>query len=186
MSVSVLSDAHGTGSWITDHGTVGAPAASDMAAVSSSLDEVLSAELHGAQLAMGCTAEELLLAALGRTVARTIGEGTVIVDVVSGPERAGFRRVAVACVAHRGLSGAELLAAARPDISNHPSADLSFAYGAGPRTEQSAHSLALHIHADTVTTTRLDWKFDSRGFDHHTVQELAEQFPLALIEVTSG
>ncbi|OBB13926.1 hypothetical protein A5761_18235 [Mycolicibacterium setense] len=186
MSVSVLPDASGTGSWIADHGTVGAPVASDMTAVSGSLDAVLSAELHGAQIAMGCTAEELLLAALGRTVARAIGEGTVIVDVVSGPERAGFRRVGVPCVAHRGLSGAELLAAARPVDADRPSADLSFAYGAGPRAGRSEHPLALHVHADTENTVRLDWWFDSRSFDRCTVQELAEQFPLALIEVTSG
>lgn len=32
----------------------------------------------------------------------------------------------------------------------------------------------------------LQWRFDSRSFDDATVQELAEQFPLALIEVTSG
>lgn len=186
MSVSVLPDASGAGSWIADHGTVGAPVASDMAAVSSALDTVLSAELHGAQTAMGCTAEELLLAALGRTVARTIGEGTVIIDVVSGPEGAGFRRVGVPCVAHRALSGAELLAAARPAATDRPSADVSFAYGAGPRAGRSEHPLALHIHADTATTMRLDWRFDSRRFDRCTVQELAEQFPLALIEVTSG
>ncbi len=63
---------------------------------------------------------------------------------------------------------------------------LSFAYGEGPRAEQSDHPLALHIHRDTETTMHLDWRFDSRRFDHCTVEELAEQFPLALIEVTSG
>lgn len=188
MSVSVLPDAYGTGSWIADYGTAGPPVASDMATVSSSLDDVLSAELSGAQVAMGCTAEELLLAALGRTVARTIGEGMLTIDVVSGPERAGFRRVGVSCVRHRGLSGPELLAAARPSpgSADHPSADMSFAYGDGPRAGQSDHALALHIHDDTATTTRLDWLFDSRRFEHGTVHELAEQFPLALIEVTSG
>ncbi|CRZ14544.1 hypothetical protein [Mycolicibacterium neworleansense] len=188
MSVSVLHDAYGTGSWIADYATVGPPVASDMATVSSSLDDVLSAELHGAQAAMGCGAEQLLLAALGRTVARTIGEGLLVVDIVSGPERAGFRRVGVPCMADRGLSGAELLVAARPgaDIGDHPSADVSFAYGAGPRAGQSEHPLALQVRCDTATTMRLDWRFDSRRFDRCTVDELAEQFPLALIEVTSG
>lgn len=159
-----------------------------MATVSSSLDEVLSAELHEATFAMGCTAEELLLAALGRTVARAIGEGLLIVDVVSGPERAGYRRVGVSCVAHRGLSGPELFDAARPEVDgdDHPAADLGFAYGDGSRAGQCAHPLSLHIDQDSATTLHLDWRFDSRGFDHHTVLELAEQFPLALIEVTSG
>ncbi len=187
MSVSVLPDAYGTGSWIADHGTAGPPVASDIARVSSSFDDVLSAELHGAAIAMDCTAEELLLAALGRTVARTIGEGTLVVDVASGPERAGFRRIAVTCLAHRGLSGAELLAAARPSVGgDHPSADVSLAYGAGPRAGQSAPPLAVHITPETDSTTSLLWRFDSRRFDQCTVQELAEQFPLALIEVTSG
>lgn len=188
MSVSVLPDAYGSGSWIADYGTVGPPAVSDMAVVSSGLDDVLSVELHEAQIALGCTAEDLLLAALGRTVARTIGDGVLTVDVVSGPERAGYRRVGVSCVSHRGMSGPELLAVARPgaDSGEHPSADMSFAYGEGPRAGQSDHPLALHIHRDTETTMRLLWRFDSRRFDRCTVDELAEQFPLALIEVTSG
>ncbi|BBX92825.1 polyketide synthase [Mycolicibacterium boenickei] len=188
MSVSVLPDAYGTGSWIADYATVGPPVAADIATVSSSFDDVLSAELHGAAIAMDCTAEELLLAALGRTVARTIGEGTLVVDVASGPERAGFRRIGVPCLAHRGLSGAELLAAARPSVDggDHPSADVSLAYGGGPRTGQSVHPLAVHINPDAESTTSLLWRFDSRRFDHCTVVELAEQFPLALIEVTSG
>ncbi|MUL99214.1 polyketide synthase [Mycolicibacterium sp. CBMA 334] len=171
MSVSVLPDASGAGSWIADYGTAGPPRAADMATVSSSLDGVLSAELHAAQITLGCTAEDVLLAALGRTVARTIGEGMLIVDVVSGPEVAGFRRVGVPCVARRGLSGSELLAAARPGAAGDA---------------EAAHPLAVHVHRDSGTTMGLHWRFDTRGFDHCTVQELAEQFPLALIEVTSG
>jgi hypothetical protein len=31
----------------------------------------------------------------------------------------------------------------------------------------------------------LDWWFDARSFESYTVEELAEQFPLALIELTS-
>lgn len=159
-----------------------------MATMSSSLDDVLSAELHEATLVMGCTAEELLLAALGRTVARAIGDGVLIVDVVSGPERAGYRRVGVSCISHRGLSGPELFAAAcqEADSGDRSSADLGFAYGEGPRAGQCAHPLSLHIEHDSATTTRLHWRFDRRGFDHCTVRELADQFPLALIEVTSG
>ncbi len=188
MSVSVLPHAYGASSWIADYGTAGPPVVADLASVSSSLDEVLSAEVHEAQIAMGCTAEELLLAALGRTVARTIGEGVLVVDVVTGPERAGYRRVGVPCMSHRGLSGHELLAAARPVVDNgdHPPADIAFAYGEGPRAGQCEHPLSLHIRRDSAATMSLDWRFDSRGFDECTVQELAEQFPLALIEVTSG
>ena len=32
---------------------------------------------------------------------------------------------------------------------------------------------------------QLDWWYDTRSFDRHTVEELAEQLPLALIELTS-
>lgn len=188
MSVSVLPEVSGTSSWITDYATAGPPVAADMATVSSSLDDVLSAELHEATLAIGCTAEELLLAALGRTVARTIGDGLLIVDVVSGPERAGYRRVGVSCVSHRGLSGPELFDAARQEVDggDRSSAHLGFAYGEGPRAGQCTHPLSLHIAHDSAASTRLDWRFDRRGFDHCTVRELADQFPLALIEVTSG
>ncbi|WP_166904608.1 hypothetical protein [Mycobacterium sp. DL440] len=188
MSVSVLPDTYATSSWIADYGTAGPPVAADMATVSSSLDEVLSAELREAQIAIGCSVEELLLAALGRAVARTIGDGVLVIDVVSGPERVGHRRIGVACMSHRGLSGAELLDAARAGVDggDHPSADMGFAHGEETRAGQREHPLALHIHHDSATTMRLDWRFDSRGFDHCTVDELAEQFPLALIEVTSG
>ncbi|MCV7065126.1 polyketide synthase [Mycolicibacterium farcinogenes] len=184
MSVSVLPNASGTNSWIADHDTAGPPLAADMATVWSALDEVLAAELLGAHLAMGCTVEDLLLAALGRTVARTIGEGMLTVDIASD-SGARTRRVGVPCVARRGLSGAELLAAARRDAGDaRAEADVSFGYGecAG----DCGHPLALRVHRDTATTMRLRWQFDTRGFDRCTVEELAEQFPLALIEVTSG
>ncbi len=32
---------------------------------------------------------------------------------------------------------------------------------------------------------QLDWWYDTRSFDPYTVEELAEQLPLALIELTS-
>ena len=32
---------------------------------------------------------------------------------------------------------------------------------------------------------QLDWWYDTRSFDAYTVEELAEQLPLALIELTS-
>ena len=37
--------------------------------------------------------------------------------------------------------------------------------------------------ADDVV--QLDWWYDTRSFDPYTVEELAEQLPLALIELTS-
>lgn len=188
MSLTVLPHEAGTGSWIVDHAAVGSPPASDMAALWSSLDSVMAAELHGARLALDCTAEEILLAALGRTVARTIGEGIVAVDVAGEAGGPGTRRVAVACVSQRDLSGRELLAAARPTVDEGDGgpADVGFVYGDAAGPDHLGHRLALRVHRDSEATLLLHWRFDARSFDHCTVQELAEQFPLALIEITSG
>ncbi|OMB96789.1 hypothetical protein A5733_11245 [Mycobacterium sp. NS-7484] len=187
MSVSVLRDAPGASSWIVDYGIPGRPCRADLATVSSSLDDVLTEELRGAQVAMGCTAEELVLAALGRAVARTIGEGMLSVDIVSGPAGTDVRRIGVPCVSRRGLSGPELLAAAYPtsDSAAHLTADVSVAYGQGLTVDQGGSPLAVHVEPGAAAM-RLHWRFDTRGFDRCTIEELAEQFPLALIELTSG
>lgn len=188
MSVSVLPDAPGASSWIVDYGFAGRPRPVDLATVSSSLDDVLVEELRGAQAAMGCTVEKLLLATLGRAVARTIGEGVLRVDVVGGAGRNDVRRIGVPCVSRRGLSGPELLAAAYPtsESAGHLPADISFAFGAGPKAHRARSPLTVHVHPGSGTTMCLQWQFDSRGFDRCTIEELAEQFPLALIELTSG
>lgn len=148
------------------------------------LDSVLAAELDGAQLAMGCTAEEILLAALGRTVARTIGDGMLVVDI----DTAGGapRRVALPCVAQRDLSGAELLAAARSAVPGGADTRAAVRVGYGETVSSVPYVLTLQVRNDAAGALRVDWSFDVRSFDHYTVEELAEQFPLALIEVTSG
>src|ERR1044072_358735 len=66
---------------IADHETVDAPSAADLAKVSAPLDSTLTDELDGAQWYLGVAGEEILLAALGLAIARTIGEGVVLVDV---------------------------------------------------------------------------------------------------------
>lgn len=159
-----------------------------MATVRSSLDDVLTAELHGAQVAMGCDIEHLLLAALGRTVARTIGEGMLVVDVLCSAGLAEARRIGVPCLSLRGLSGPELLAAVHlgADGADRPWADMRLVCREGPGSDETGPPLAVHIHPATGATMAVHWRFDTRGFDHCTVEELAEQFPLALIEVTSG
>ena len=63
---------------IVDHETVDAPEAADLAqAVWRRLDSTLTGELDGAQWYLGLAGEEILLAALGLAIARTIGEGVV-------------------------------------------------------------------------------------------------------------
>ncbi len=177
----------GTTCWFCDYPTATAPVESDMAMVTSVLDEVLSAELAGARVAMGSSAEEILLAALGRAVARAIGDG--VLDVEVGGAQA--RRASVACSSRRSLSGHDLLATVRVPVErlDHPAgAEVYFRYDADGRGSAAPAEclLALHLHGDSAAGLQLDWRYDSRGFDCATVAELAEQFPLALIEVTSG
>ena len=45
----------------------------------------------------------------------------------------------------------------------------------------------MHTRLDSELsdTIVVDWWYDTRSFDAATVDELAEQFPLALIELTS-
>lgn len=136
---------------------------------------------------MGCAAEDILLAALARTVARVIGDGILVVDV--GTHDGASRRVAVPCVSQRGLSGSELLATARSATAGAVSigaAAVRIGYGEGVFAESGEYLLELHVHPGPVDGLTVDWSFDVRSFDAYTVEELAEQFPSALIEVTSG
>jgi hypothetical protein len=177
----------GTTSWFSDYPTATPPRESDIATMTSALDEVLGAELAGARAAMGSSTEEILLAALGRTVARTIGDGVLDVEV----DGEVVRRAAVACSSNRSLAGYDLLATitgASDPSRHHARADVHFSYDAdGPGSPAPAgYLLSLRVHRDSGTGLGLEWTYDTRGFHPATVAELAEQFPLALIEVTSG
>ena len=46
------------------------------------------------------------------------------------------------------------------------------------------HALELRVYR-TAGVLHLDWWYDTRRFYPSTVEELTEQFPLALIELTS-
>ncbi|MDV3124743.1 hypothetical protein M1247_07455 [Mycobacterium sp. 21AC1] len=194
MAAPVLADSSCVTCWFADYSAVTPARPTDIARLSSKLDDVLAAELAGAQEAMGATAEEILLAALARSVARTMGNGVLTVDVDNTPDNEGFR-VGLRCDSRRDLSGPELLAATRDavDARGHvecPRADVRFSYqkSAARPAEDGAHPLSLYAYTDAgpVAGIRLDWTFDARSFDWNTVEELSEQFPLALIEVTSG
>lgn len=96
----------------------------------------------------------------------------------------------MACSAHRSLSGYDLLTtvtrAARPH--ERSCADVQFSYDEADRgaTTLTGYLLSLHVHPDSGTGLQLEWTYDTRAFDPATVAELTEQFPFALIEVTSG
>ena len=184
----------GARSWIADHDATGPAGPADTSMMSTSLGGVLAGELDGARESLGCTIEEIVLAALGRAVARTMGEGLLAVDLDSADldtatQSTARRRVVVPCVSRRELSGAELLATARATVSTaetRPRADVSLRINAGGVATVGEYGLSVHVDHSGDSHLRIDWTYDTRSFDRYTVEELSEQFPLALIEVTSG
>ncbi len=171
---------------IVDHETLDAPQAADLAKLSAPLDSTLTAELDGAQWYLGVAAEEILLASLGLAIARAIGEGVVAVDIAG---HSGS--VPLACTSAGLATATETLTAVHrtlaaghsaPKLAAQPPSDIYFCY---LDTEPGLrHALELRAYrADDVV--QLDWWYDTRSFDRHTVEELAEQLPLTLIELTS-
>lgn len=157
----------------------------------------LTAELDGAATWLGLTADEILLAALGRTIARTIGEGVVGVDVI-GERRWLLQAVPLTCATGSQMDPTELLRSAHSALATatrHTAAQsevlLNFVgpvpdealpmYDAAPGLE---HALELRAYR-AGGLQHLDWWYDVEQFDRYTVEELAEQFPLALVEMTS-
>jgi hypothetical protein len=171
---------------IADHETVDAPQAADLTKISAPLNSTLTGELDGAQWYLGLTGEEILLAALGLAIARTIGEGVVPVDVAghsgSVPLSCTSAGLATATEAlgavHRHLSAASTA----PKLAAQPPSEIFYSYlGTEPGLR---HPLELRAYrADGLV--QLDWWYDTRSFDAYTVEELTEQLPLALIELTS-
>ncbi|ULN50548.1 polyketide synthase [Mycolicibacterium goodii] len=189
MAAPLLAGTSGVRSWIADRDAAGPAGLADTSMMSTALGDVLAAELAGAREALGCTTEEIVLAALGRTVARTVGEGLLTVDLDSDGQPNARRRVVVPCVSRRDLSGVELLATARSTVSTaeaRPRADVALRINSGGAGSVGEYGLCVHVDHAADSHLRVDWSYDTRSFDRYTVEELADQFPLALIEVTSG
>lgn len=184
---------------LTDYHAEGRPTAADVTRFGTSLSPVLTQELEGAAMATGLTSEEVLLAALGRAIHRTIGDGVAGVDVV----RHGRVQclVALPCVGVDSMSATEMLAAVdsslgsvsaqrtirsvSPGSSNELASDVLFAFGSStPSPARLGHFLELHAHL-VGAELQFDWWYDVRSFEPYTVAELAEQFPYAMIELTS-
>ena len=198
---------------VVDHDVAGASPAGKLMNLSAPLGSVLTWELDGAAAGLGLAVGEMLVAALGRAIARTIGEGLVGVDVVGAGHPivlscAGLQRASAAQAlgaVHRTLAGLPqhhwgpglpqsfYTSAAAPDGA-HSSSEIAFndlGEVAEPPSEepvwatQSLHR-ALELRAYRSGGLRyLQWWYDGRRFFPSTVEELAEQFPLALIELTS-
>ncbi|AKS34443.1 polyketide synthase [Mycolicibacterium goodii] len=189
MATPLLAGTSGVRSWIADHDAAGPAGPADTSMMSTSLGGVLTGELDGARDALGCTTEEIVLAALGRAVARTMGEGLLAVDLDSAEQAGARRRVVVPCVSRRDLSGVELLATARSTVSTaeqRPRADVSLRINTAGVATVGEYGLCVHVDHVADSHLRIDWSYDTRSFDRYTIEELADQFPLALIEVTSG
>jgi hypothetical protein len=187
---------------LTDYEAAGQPTAEDLVKVAAPLSALLTEELGGAAEALGLTSEEILLGALGRALQRTIGDGTVMVDVVGCATT--MHPLVLPCVASGVAHAAELLAGVHrsmeateavaihgfvPGAVDQPSAQpygaVLFAHGELATAQAHlGHVLELRAHRSGDVLV-LDWWFDARSFDPYTVAELAEQFPLALIELTS-
>ena len=69
------------------------------------------------------------------------------------------------------------------DPHAQPLSDILFAYG-DSEPAQLGHVLELRAHRRGGVVV-LDWWYDTRSFEPYTIEELAEQLPLTLIELTS-
>jgi hypothetical protein len=174
----------------------GRPAA--MARVSTQPSTVSTAELDGATHQLRVAGDEILLAALARTIARTLGDGIVPVDIASAG-RPMLDAVSLVCATARQASGTEVLggvhralATATENAADRPS-EVYFNYiGAvadGPQPVQETppalgHALEVRVYR-TGGLVHVDWWYDTSRFERYTIEELSEQFTLSLYEMTS-
>ena len=154
-----------------------------------------AAPCSGAQRARCATApsselaEEILLAALGRTFGRTRGEGAVAVDVRAGQQRQS-RPVSLLCAASWPMGPSEMLQGAHNALaaaSAHHGAPAEIALTIDPVADDAtAATAALELRVLRIDgLLHLQWAYDAARLDGYSVEEMAEQFPLALIEITS-
>lgn len=173
---------------ITDYDVAGPARPDDLAKLSAPLTDMLTTELDEARQYLGVTTEELLLAALCRAVGRAIGDGELRVDV-------GGHQVPLGCVAVRPFDATGVLTAVHRGLRSPGKAALSPAEMCLDYHEQPGPSRVDVIPADghavelraypSGGVLALDWWYDTRRMAQTTVDDLAAQFPLALIEVTS-
>lgn len=163
----------------------------DVVRLSVPLSREITAELDGAVETAGFGIEELLLAALGRAIARTIGVGIVTVSGLTT-----VQPIRLCCAIESGLDANAMLADVQRALTparhaaNLP-ADVVFSYlGLPPEPSLGAVQITdgpalgvLAYRGDEVL--QMDWWYDARRLDRCTVEELAAQFRLGLIGLTS-
>lgn len=179
---------------IADYDADGAPAVSDMSRLSAPLSSVVTQELDGARQVLGLDIEVFLLAALGRAIERTVGTGMTMVDVSMSHRPAGLRQLALECVSAAEVDATSMLRAvnltyaeARRGAPAWQSADLLLSCVAVAVRDvhpEMGHALELHSYRQDGLL-QLDWWYDNRRFEPYTVEELSEQFALAIVELCS-
>jgi hypothetical protein len=160
--------------------------------------EEVTAEVDGATEWLGVATDEILLAALGRAIARTIGDGVVAVDV-TGDRRWLLHAIPLLCAPTQQAGPTELLGHVHRMLGEVPtpaaslSSEVFLNYigtlpdGTTPMYETPpglGYALELRVYR-TDGLLHLDWWYDTTRFDRYTIEELMEQFPLALFEMTS-
>jgi hypothetical protein len=182
---------------VVDYPTADASRSAAMARLSTPDTTDLTAELDGATAWLGVPSDEILLAALARTIARTLGDGVVPVDIASegGCLLDGVPLVCATAQqagATEVLGGVHYALAAASEGGAHGPSEVYFNYigavpeGTVPQDTPPAlgHALEVRIYR-AADLLHVDWWYDASRFDPYTIEELTEQFPLALFEMTS-
>jgi hypothetical protein len=176
---------------VVDYNVSAPPCVDDLAKLSAPLSSMLTAELDAAQRCLRLQTAEILLAALGRAISRTIGDGVAAVDL-AGRDRS----VPLTCTPTRETSATEMLGIVHRTLAGvaipgrftarTPSDILLSDVGTVPRgpTKDANYALQLWAYRNDGVL-QLDWWYDVRRMERSTVEELSEQLPLALIELTS-
>ena len=176
---------------VVDHDVAAPPLPDDLAKLSAPLTALLTAELDEAQRHLRVPTDEILLGAFGRTIARSLGTGGLDVDVAAY----GGLTVTLACTTPRRVSATKALRAvhhtAAAGRQTAYAADVHFVYtdstpepAYGQALPTGGHPLELRVYR-AADRLQMDWWYDTRRLDRYTVEELTEQFPFALIELTS-
>ncbi len=166
--------------------------------LSSAPSDEVTAELAGATEWLGLAADEILLAALGRAIARTIGDGVVAVDV-TGERRWQLHAIPLMCATSQQASATDMVRSVHRMFDAVPlhalamQSEILLNYigtlpdGTTPMYETPpglGYALELRVYR-TDGVLHLDWWYDTTRFESYTVEELMEQFPLALFDMTS-
>lgn len=185
---------------VVDYDTADVSRPADMVRLSTPDTDELTAELDGATEWLGVASDEILLAALARTIAKTLGDGVVPVDVAS-QRGCMLDAVPLMCATAHQAGATEVLRSVHRTLASASESaadgmsEVYFNY-LGEVPEESVpvpvqetppglgHALELRVYR-TEGRVHVDWWYDTSRFEAYTVEELTEQFPLALYEMTS-